>query len=808
MRVFLLSSSVLGVAVADWRNVVFDSPTAEPGKNRAKQPIISGGMPIGNGETAALVFPVTQAFNATPDFGLREGVHIWVSMATAMASDQSIMSLGVVSIETDPPLGVNEFRQTLVLENGSVEISTAVGTVTSWVDALTNRVVVSVRGSGDRKISTRVSVQSLRPKTRFAYNGRCSSPTSAADEWIQPAGAHAVGLSHRNDDSDIALLNKAAAFNATLDQQGLGAFADRLQGSDRWRNLQFGLLVSGDGLTKHGGTSGLLHTSEASNSLELVITTLSKQTASSDLWQEDIAALHGRHVASLAQAWGPHQDHWTRFWNQSHIWVSGNASLETLTERYAQTRYLQAIQAGTWVPIKFNGMLFTAQLPPVSETGGPDFRKWGSSNWWQNTRLAYWNMLASGDFGLLRNIFEYYLQMMDFMNIRTQAAFNHTGIYTTETSTLFGAFDPCDYGTPAAQRHPSELNFGYEESRFLKYDFGGDAGLTELCVMLLDFYASTLDGSSMRRYMPLLAGTLDFFSRHYGDVMQTKLLKIFPTQGLETYQCPIEPVTPENCPTNDHPTVAALYVLTERALELPAELSTEAQRERWQALRAALPPVPMIEEEGVIVVSPYETYPNAKHEFNCETPELYSTHPFRYFTLARSKLSGPRGRDIGPSIYCLEESTRKTCRNADLNVGWTQGLLNAALLGRTNKAARLTLERALVRPAVGYRFPAFAGHYQDYEPSEDHFANMNTALQLMLLSPGDDGFDTGSALLFPAWPCEWDVDFKLAAPRRTIVSGRLVGGKLVEFEVDPPERKAAITVLPCQSVAHTTDIFV
>ena len=46
-----------------------------------------------------------------------------------------------------------------------------------------------------------------------------------------------------------------------------------------------------------------------------------------------------------------------------------------------------------------------------------------------------------------------------------------------------------------------------------------------------------------------------------------------------------------------------------------------------------------------------------------------------------------------------------------------QGLLNAALLGRAEKAARMTLQRALTPPATGYRFPAFAPHFQDYEPS-------------------------------------------------------------------------------------------
>ena len=38
-------------------------------------------------------------------------------------------------------------------------------------------------------------------------------------------------------------------------------------------------------------------------------------------------------------------------------------------------RYLQAIQCRTWVPIKFNGELFSAQLPPETNSSGPMFRE-------------------------------------------------------------------------------------------------------------------------------------------------------------------------------------------------------------------------------------------------------------------------------------------------------------------------------------------------------------------------------------------------------------------------------------------------
>jgi hypothetical protein len=44
----------------------------------------------------------------------------------------------------------------------------------------------------------------------------------------------------------------------------------------------------------------------------------------------------------------------------------------------------------------------------------------------------------------------------------------------------------------------------------------------------------------------------------------------------------------------------------------------------------------------------------------------------------------------------------------------------------------------------------------------------------MLLQPADDA--DGSAIAFGAWPCSWDVDFKLAAPMNTTVEGVFKNG--------------------------------
>merc|ERR1712039_1057812 len=89
----------------------------------------------------------------------------------------------------------------------------------------------------------------------------------------------------------------------------------------------------------------------------------------------------------------------------------------------------------------------------------------------------------------------------------------------------------------------------------------------------------------------------------------------------------------------------------------------------------------------------------------------------------------------------------------------------------------------------------FAPAFFDMSPAADHYANMNAALNWMLLQPADDNL--GSALLFGSWPCEWDVDFKLAAPMGTTVEGVLKGRRLKWISVTPPERRRAIHVVNC-----------
>ena len=71
----------------------------------------------------------------------------------------------------------------------------------------------------------------------------------------------------------------------------------------------------------------------------------------------------------------------------------------------------------------------------------------------------------------------------------------------------------------------------------------------------------------------------------------------------------------------------------------------------------------------------------------------------------------------------------------------------------------------------------------------DHGGSTSIALQRMVMQCEGE-----KILLFPAWPSEWDVTFKLHAPQNTIVEGELKSGKLERLRVTPSVRSADVVV--------------
>jgi len=67
----------------------------------------------------------------------------------------------------------------------------------------------------------------------------------------------------------------------------------------------------------------------------------------------------------------------------------------------------------------------------------------------------------------------------------------------------------------------------------------------------------------------------------------------------------------------------------------------------------------------------------------------------------------------------------------------------------------------------------------------------------MLIQSGDDGFASTTIVLLPAWPCEWDVSFKLWGPLHTFVEVDYINGKLASLVVEPASRTSSVKFANC-----------
>ncbi len=288
-------------------------------------------------------------------------------------------------------------------------------------------------------------------------------------------------------------------------------------------------------------------------------------------------------------------------------------------------------------------------------------------------------------------------------------------------------------------------------------------GSLELTTVMLDRYDFTQDPEFARRTLvPLADPLITFLSRYWKRDANGKI-RFDPAQSLETYHVAVNPL----------PEIAGLGFVLPRLLALPEHLTTADQRGRWRKLLDELPPVPVADVGGVKLLRPAESY---SERANSENPELYAVFPYRLYGVGRPDLA------LARATY-----ERRINRH---NHGWCQDSIQAACLGLGDEATRLVAARA-AKSNPEHRFPAMWGPNYDWTPDQDHGNNILTTLQFMLLqSQGEQIY------LLPAWPRDWNVSFKLRAPKNTTVEGVYRAGKLEQLKVTPESRRQNIVISP------------
>jgi hypothetical protein len=442
-------------------------------------------------------------------------------------------------------------------------------------------------------------------------------------------------------------------------------------------------------------------------------------------------------------------------------------------QSYNVFRFLMACQSRGRIQTKFNGGLFTQQLRLGGEQGRPgavkqpdgtwltheDDRLWGRRFTFQNQRLLYWPLLASGDFDLMKPFFDYYWNVLSMRKAITMAWFGHEGAYYRENIEPTGAERDCDHGGKPPRTKPGEKYEGWY------HDYYFTSGL-EILAMMLDYADYTEDhGFREGVLVPFAREVLLFFDRHYARGADGKL-RLEPAQVLETWWVAVNPA----------PDIAGLRFCVDELLRMNA--GTAEDRSRWQRLRAAVPEIPFRTIEGRQAIAPAEKW---EKQSNAENGELYPVFPFGCFGLA-----------LGSADVANWTMKHRSCPDMFGCACWTQDQIHWACAGNAAEAADGLVRRFRTASTL-CRFPLYGKEGPDSCPDFDHFGAGSVALERMLVQ------EAGSKiLLLPAWPADWDVDFRLHLTSSGVLSGTVKQGRLTAWDIVPASRKEDVTVCQVQ----------
>ncbi len=718
-------------------NVVWDSPSKDA----------HGSMPLGNGDVG---------INAWVDE--KGDLVFYVSKTDAWDENARLCKIGRVRVRFDPPLAPKDgFRQELKLREGVIQIDSKIqnqaAKILLWVD--TDQPVVRVEAESAVPVSCRAEVELWRLRERLLVGqedygyGDGNSPQAQSykltvlPDVVAASAAPQMVWYHRNTRS---------LYPVCLEVQKLEALKGKF--TDPLLNHTFGASLRGVDMAKDGEKA--LKSAQPAKRHQLSVCVLAERAETPEVWLKDLERVEktalraGFDKACLTTAaW------WQAFWNRSWVFVEENAGATLMvpsevTQGYVLQRFMNAGSGRGGSPIKFNGSIFCVEkspgASPVTEEGDPDWRNWGGSYWFQNTRLSYWPMLAGGDFEMAEPWFRMYREALPLSKARMQAYYKFAEAASfQETMNFWGMPNNRDWGWGHGGPEPGNVCIH-------RYWSGG----MELTAFMLDRYDFKPDDDFARNTLvPLADPIIAFFDRYWPKRDPNGKIIFDPAQSLEALPWTVNPM----------PEIAGLRFILPRLLALPKTVTTEAQRTRWTRILKEMPPLPVAEVNGVKLLRPSGSFKGGNYS---ENPELYAVFPYRLFGVGKPDL------DMARATY-----DKRVNRH---NFGWCQDSIQAACLGLGDEAGRQVADRAK-RINGGYRFPAMWTGF-DSIPDQDHGVNILTTLQCMLLQS-----DGNKLYVLPAWPKSWNVSFKLHAPSNTTVEGVFKAGKLEQLKVTPESRR-------------------
>lgn len=746
-------------------NVVWKSPSKDA----------TGVMPLGNGDIAAGVYAIENG-----------DLYLLLSKNDAYTYMGDIFKTGRVrvSIKPNPFTSGKPFLQTLDLATGSIRIEADGMNLRIWADA--NRPVFHVEINSPKEVAVTVQPD-LWKRIDYTVFNVTKLYTPAKGSWEPTAEpTQDVRLERNGKILWYFSVGDRSTYADDLKFYNVEHMSSKFP--DPFRYNTFGNLLESPQLSLTGGALA-----GKGKTFDIRIQALTMQTPEPSKWIAKIEQLAAQSV-DVKKDWSSHIRWWADFWKRSWIIATDNTlpieareklNGETSTsgtreekdgaaltaQSYNVFRFLMACQSRGLVQTKFNGGLFTQQLkfktqdkknrsgmvqqPDGTWLTNEDDRLWGRRFTFQNQRLLYWPLLASGDYDLMKPFFSYYSNLLEMRKAITKAWFGHDGAYYRENIEPTGAEQDCDNGGRPPKTKPGEKYEGWY------HDYYFTSGL-EILAMMCDRINYTGDPAFRDSILvPFAREILLFFDKHYPRGVDGKL-RLEPAQVVETWWIAVNP----------SPDIAGLRFCMDQLLAMKA--GTTQDKTNWLKFRNEIPEVSLQTIDGRQAIAPAEKWEKNR---NSENGELYPVFPFRCFNLG-----------LGTSDIVNWTMKNRSVKDAFGCACWTQDQIDWAYAGNATEAANGLVRRFRVASPI-VRFPMFGREGPDSCPDFDHFGSGATALQRMLLQE-----EHGRILLLPAWPKDWNVNFKLHAMQNTTVEGEVKDGKIIRIKVSPESRRNDLVI--------------
>ena len=746
----------------------------------------AGSMPLGGGELGLNVW----AENAD--------VLFYIGSPDSFDEDAILRKLGRIRLTFTPNPFAKGFKQSLDLRRSTITIEGV--------------------GESDQRFTLELWVDAFKPVIHVrSLSGAAVDCVAAYETWVPQVKADAIGDGdlqwyYRHDP---ARDRRAGLIKA----QKLEALADLVP--DPSTNLTFGgrltgpgLVAAGEGQGEYVGTpyrSWKVRTHEPVTELDLRVVVRIAQDKTIEDWESQLARLRDTTADSIKADREATLEWWRKFWARSHIVVKPPAGTPDpeqtqawrVGRNYQLFRYMLACNRTGKFPTLFNGGIFTTDGPlpdgwksPVFYWEGgrfnPDERAWPLAQFYgQNQRLLYWPLIKSGDFDVIQPGLDLYRDAAPISYARTKEYWGIDGAIMSEGLSWYGLINPWN-----------GFKDGHPEMHCLSRHY---TSTLEFAYMMVEHCRYT--GRDIRSYLPVIEGLVHYYDQYYRKLNKERTgeelsadgkLVISPSSALEIAQF---------C-TDNTDVITGLMALTDGLLCQPEGILDATKREFYRQFKQRIPPIPTREFDGHEVIAIAREYEIEGEWYNMELPQLYSVFPFDRFGLGR------------PDLELARDTWRYGAELPDRQKNylcWFQCGIFLARLGLTEESRSYCVRKFLHPDAPGclpaafpMRFPAFLNTYNfDHPPCMDGAGSAMIHLQEMLMQAppvSPEAYqrgERGKILLTPAWPADWDCEFKLRAPYQTTVEGHVTDGKVVVTRITPESRRNDVKIIPLQPVART-----